>query len=200
MDPMKIIRPHSERDVRLFRLFAIGIFPFGMAFLCFGVPSVSIIGWESLWLIIPGIVLCAGSFVIYRRWNGTREIFERSIGIAEAKVIERKRKSVRSDPFGSGGGSGEGAIIEIGIYLFVRILEGLGLREPKYRYVGHKLILEFQATQIGVGETQVMLEVNVTQADYNSSPPGSVIKIRYATEKPNIALFEKEYISRFEAA
>ena len=198
MESIKIIRPHSEKDLRLARFLTVIIFPIGVAFLFFGATSIPYVGGESLWLIIPGILLCVGPFIIYRNWNRTWGVFQGSIGTAEAKVIERKRKRVRAGTF-STGWSGELGFMEIGVNLFILILEWVGLRDPKYRYIGHKLILGFQAIQVGIGKRQMALEANVSQADYNSSPPGSVIKIRYAMEKPNIALLEKEYVSRFGA-
>jgi hypothetical protein len=197
LESIKIIRPHSEKDLRLARFLAIVFFPIGVAFLFFGAISISYVGGGSLWLIVPGILLCVGPYIIYRNWNNTWKVFQGSIGTAEAEVIERKRKRIRATAFSTGGGAGELAVVEIGVYLFIRLLEWIGLRDPEYRYIGHTLILGFQATQAGIGKRQMALEVNVSQADYDSIPTGSVIKIRYAMEKPNVALLEKEYETRF---
>jgi len=206
MDQISITRPHSERDIRFARLFTIGMFPFGIVFLLFGIPSIAYVGGESLWLIIPGVLLCTVPFLVFSKWNRESKVFLESNEIAEARVIERRRRKMRGGPrftdslTGPTGNIGFIIVVFLVVIdLLIRATEWAGLRETQYFYIGHRLILRFLAIQVGKTEKQITLEVGVNQSDYESNPEGSVINIRYAVAMPNIALLEKEFSSRFSS-
>jgi hypothetical protein len=199
MEPMRITRPHAEREVRLARFLTIVCLLVGLVFTMFGGALIPSAGAGSLLFLLPGIILCIGPFLLYRKWDEVLKRFQKSNQSAEARVVERKRRKVRTG-FSTSGGTGEGALIEIAIYLGIRVLEWMGLRETKYRYVGHRLIVELETASVEHGSKKVLLELPVNKEEYHSHPPGTVMRIRYAEGNPGIALPEEEFTSRFKAA
>ncbi|HEY71326.1 MAG TPA: hypothetical protein G4O08_12165 [Anaerolineae bacterium] len=199
MEPMRITRPHAEREVRLARFLAIVCLLVGLVFMMFGVVLIPSAGAGSLLFLFPGVLLCIGPFLLYRKWEEVLKIFQKANQSAEARVVERKRRKVRTG-FSTSGGTGEGALIEIAIYLGIRMLEWMGLRETKYRYVGHRLIVEFESASDDHGGKKTVFELPVNKEAYASHPPGTVMRIRYAVGNPRIALLEEEFTSRFKAA
>jgi hypothetical protein len=161
-------------------------------------------GSDSLEVLRPGVILCSLAlfiyFVILVRIN-RRKAFIRSSATAEAHVVDRKRRKERA---GLGDSISDGGcalvallmILLLIVDLFLVLLERVGLRERKYRYIDHSLILEFQATTSPIGESRKTIEMKVSEPVYESNPPGSVISIRYSMENPNMVELAEEITSQ----
>jgi hypothetical protein len=161
-------------------------------------------GSDSLEVLRPGVILCSLAlfiyFVILVRIN-RRKAFIRSGATAEVHIVDRKRRKERA---GLGDSISDGGcalvallmILLLIVDLFLVLLERVGLRERKYRYIDHSLILEFQATTSPIGESRKTIEMKVSEPVYESNPPGSVISIRYSMENPNMVELAEEITSQ----
>ncbi len=198
MGPKNTLPPPTDRQVELGKALVVLFGAFGIIALAVGIWTMLAGGSDSLEVLYPGGVLCGFALLYYFLGPKRRRVFRRSSATAEAKVVDRKRRKVRAglfDNISSGGGCALAALLEILLFivdLFLIILERAGLRERKYRYVDHKLILEFQAMKPGIGTTPMTIEIKVNEEIYEATPPGSVVGIRYSMDNPNQAeLFEE---------
>ncbi|HEY71325.1 MAG TPA: hypothetical protein G4O08_12160 [Anaerolineae bacterium] len=198
MSVRKAMPPPSDRQTTTARALVVACAALGIIALAVGFWILSAGGSNSLDVLVPGGALCSLSLLIYLLTIDRRRTYLRSSAVATARVLERKRRKVRAglaEYISSGGGSTVVALLMILLLVvefFLVILEWIGLRERRYKYVDHGLVLEFEAIKSPAGKVPIITELQVGEEDYESKPPGSRLRIRYSTEKPNRVMLEDD--------
>jgi hypothetical protein len=191
MSDKKTIPPPSDRQAETAKALVVACATLGVIALAAGIWLLSAGGGNSLDVLYPGIVLCSLSLLIYLLTVRRRRVFLHSSAVAMAHVVDRSRRKVRAglaDSFSSDSGCVLVALLMILLLVvefFLVILERIGIRERRYKYVNHSLVLEYEAEKSSIGKLPVTAELQVSEEDYESNPPGSRVAIRYSIDEPS---------------